>query len=556
MAIKLEEINTLVWRYLNENGFQHTAFLFKTESMVEASDSSVSHLPSGILISLLQKSLLYLQLEKRVNKARSDPNDILHDKILLIESYFPEPSPKPPDENSKEIPSDQPVTLRISSSIASILTIHKQCVFACAFSPNGSLLGTGSEDGTAIIWEMKDGVPIDSKTVGYLVDEENSNQNDQNLATSDVGITSVDFDSTGQYFATGSFDSFIRLYDNQGKFITKMGVSNHNIFTIKFSPSGKYLLSCSDDKTALVWNIPSGNIHCPYMHHTDAILGASWRDDNIFATASADNCIGICHINGQSRLYSGHQNQVTCVAWSYDGKMLASASEDATIRIWKINNAEELFNMPSMPTQPDIKIQPNIPNIQNPHSIQNPQGFQGNQAYPNIQNYPNMPNMPNIQTQIQNMDPSMNIHGYQNYQNIQQPQLQCVSIPSIVLPGHEKGVSCVSWIPQTEGLLVSASQDGTIRLWDAVKAMCLNRISHHTLDIISLACSPDGKYIASGGSDQTIVILDVSKHGELLATFIGSSTVFDIQWDPKGRYIAACFDDSTVAVIPTEDYLK
>lgn len=533
MAISLEDINTLVWRYLNENGFQHTAFLFKSESMVDSSDSSVSQLPSGFLISLLQKSLLYLRLEKRVNKARNDPNDQLHNTILKYEQDFPEPQPKPQDKIDKDVPSNQPVTLRISSSIASILTSHKQCVFSCAFSPNSSLLATGSEDGSTILWSMQEGIPVDSKVVGYLVDD--ANTNDQAMVTSEVGITSIDFDSTGQYFATGSFDSFIRLYDNQGNFLKKMGVPEHNIYAIKFSPSGKYLVSGSDDKAAIVWNIPSGSIHFAYMHHTESVLCVSWRDDNIFATASADNCIGICHINGRSQLFSGHKNQVTAVAWSNDGSMLASASEDATIRIWKIYNADELFNMPHMgSTPPDVKIQPNIINVQNPQNYPS-------QNYSSIQNYPNMPPM---QPQLQ------------NYHNLQQNQMAYCPVSFTVLSGHEKGVSCISWIPNTEGLLVSASQDGTIRLWDAVNGMCLNRIAHHTSDIIALSCSPDGKYIASGGIDQTIDLLDVSKQGELLATFIGSSTVFDIQWDPQGRYIAACFDDSTVAVIPAYTYLN
>ena len=507
MAISLEAINTLVWRYLNENGFQHTAFLFKSESMFDASDSAVSHIPSGSLISLLQKSLQYLKLEKRINKARNDPEDELHDKILEIEAYFPEPQPKLSidSQDTPEFPSDQPISITLSSSIASILTGHKKSVFTCSFSPDGSLLGTGGEDGTTIIWKMRDGTPFDSKIINSPVDDNMADPSSSFLI--EVGIPTAAFDSTGKYFATGSFDSIVRLYTSHGVLIDKLCVHKNMVFSIKFSPSGQYLVSCSADKTAILWSVPDGSLINIYAQYTDTVLDASWRNNNLFATACADNNISLCHINGRIRSFTGHTNQVTAVSWNNNKTILASASEDSTIRLWKIGTDDEIFQMaPSVGTIPGYK--PGYPIPQQP--------------------------MPMNMSQMQYTYP----------------------LQSIPLVGHESGVSCIEWVPNSDKLLVSAAQDFTVRIWDTFKGVCLNTISHHTLDVTTLACSPDGKYIASGSKDQTIDILDARKGGELVATFVGSSSMYDVKWDPSGRHIAVCFDDSTVAVIPTFIYLK
>ena len=100
MAISLDDINVLVWKYLSENGFNHTAFLFKSESMIDASDSQSLQLPSGLLISILQKSLLYIKNEKRLNEAKKNSDDELNKLILSLENQYPEPIPPSQSEET------------------------------------------------------------------------------------------------------------------------------------------------------------------------------------------------------------------------------------------------------------------------------------------------------------------------------------------------------------------------------------------------------------------------------------------------------------------------
>lgn len=506
MAITLESVNTLVWRYLSESGFQHSAFIFQSESMIDSSDSVVSQIPSGMLISILQKSLLYMKLEKIVKAAKRDPDDSLHNRIFEVEDRFPDISQRqietlPPQHNGTNDVHHEPVDIAINAQVAQILHGHQLCVFGCSWSPNGKLLATASADATAIIWEIDSDVKptINIPNINYVNPNINgytnsftnqpvNNFNNYNTSNSfrpgypiatirailgkapeplstKHGITTIDWNSSGTLFATGSFDTLVRIYRPDGSLYSTLQGHRHNVFAVRFNPSGQYIVTCSADKTAILWNVATSQIVHQFIHHTDTILDVAWKDNFIFASASADNTIGICNVNGTDHFLTGHTCHVTAIAWSNDGSLLASASEDKTVRIWKENNE------------------------------------------------------------------------------------------SIILNGHRTGVSCVKWIPHADYLVVSSSQDGAVIVWDARRGQAIHVIERHTKDVISLSVSPCGKYIASGGTDMLIDISSVAT-GERIATITGRSPIFEVQWDPTGRFLAICFDDSTVAIVQSALYLQ
>jgi WD40 repeat protein len=70
----------------------------------------------------------------------------------------------------------------------------------------------------------------------------------------------------------------------------------------------------------------------------------------------------------------------------------------------------------------------------------------------------------------------------------------------------------------------------------------------HTNEVNTVAWSPDGRYIASGSSDQTVQVWD-ARTGSLLVTYKGhSDVVTSLAWSPDGRYIASASWDHTVQV--------
>ncbi|KAG0000676.1 hypothetical protein BGZ80_009350, partial [Entomortierella chlamydospora] len=72
MSVTSEEINYLIFRYLQESGFVHTGFAFQNESHIHKSDYRNANVQPGALVSVLQKGLLYMDLELHVNEDGSE----------------------------------------------------------------------------------------------------------------------------------------------------------------------------------------------------------------------------------------------------------------------------------------------------------------------------------------------------------------------------------------------------------------------------------------------------------------------------------------------------
>ena len=68
MSISADEVNYLIYRYLQENGFSHTAFSFAHESLVSKSTIAYTEVPPGALITFLQKGLEYVGIEEHIGE--------------------------------------------------------------------------------------------------------------------------------------------------------------------------------------------------------------------------------------------------------------------------------------------------------------------------------------------------------------------------------------------------------------------------------------------------------------------------------------------------------
>lgn len=445
MALTTEQVNALVWRYLSESGFEHSAFIFSSEANIEPGDSEDMQIASGALIFFLQRSLLYTTLEKAAKKARRDPDDPSHQNLLRVEERFPDNLPPP----VRRLHSS---SVQITRETAIILEGHRAGVFACKWSPDGTQLATGSADDTVNLWKFQDGVPTHQEMLGVVPDTQSEK----------YGIAGIDWSPSGDYFATGSFDTSVCLYQSSGRLVATLCGHRDNVFTVRFNRSGTLLASASADQSAIVWSVPGRSLIKAFPH-SGTVMDLDWKDDITFATASEDGTVGIMS-NFSWQLLYGHTGHVIAVAWSPGGTYLASGSEDKTVRIW---NAE---------------------------------GFK-----------------------------------------------------SLVLQGHDSGVSCVKWVPRRENVVVSSAQNGQIRVWDVLNGSCLKSYSRHAGEVVSLSISPDGLYVASGGTGDTIDVTNIVT-GEMTVTFRGDSSI-ELQWDPTGRYIAACLGNGNVAVLPMVQYL-
>ena|GEM_PF-1697726 len=90
-----------------------------------------------------------------------------------------------------------------------------------------------------------------------------------------------------------------------------------------------------------------------------------------------------------------------------------------------------------------------------------------------------------------------------------QPQAPAVGTLARVLEGHQGSVLACGWSPDG-GRLVSAGNNGTLRLWDTASGECLAILEDHQGPVLACGWSPDGDRLVSAGDDGTLRLWDAA----------------------------------------------
>ncbi|UCF27099.1 MAG: WD40 repeat domain-containing protein, partial [Chloroflexota bacterium] len=215
-----------------------------------------------------------------------------------------------------------------TGSLQNYLLGHTQWVNGAAFSPDGQLFASASDDASIALWNVSDGSQV------------------RKLAGSIGSISSVDFSPNNLLLAAGSSGGSVGLWqlDNDQLLRTLQGHED-SVTDVQFSPDGRLLASASEDHTLRLWQVSDGSLLHTLRGHSAPVHGLAFSPDGaLLASASSDYTIGMWRVSDGSQVGSlpGHSEAVFDVAFSPDSSLLVSASGDETLRLWRVSDGEPL----------------------------------------------------------------------------------------------------------------------------------------------------------------------------------------------------------------------
>ena len=370
---------------------------------------------------------------------------------------------------------------------------HTDWVLSVAFSLDGTIIASGGADNVIRLW--------DAETHDALGE----------LSGHTDWVRSVAFlDNTR--LISGSADGTVRLWDTQSGASSVLGRHQDAVWGVAASPDERWLVSGGADQRVMLWDTTGDQgLSHSFAEQVEAVSSIAVHGD-LLASANgnpsgtgADNSILLWDIpsGSQRATLEGHQLAVTSISLSADGRRLASASADQSVRIWDVETGQAALSPLAGHTDAVMSVVFN-----NDGTVIASGGF----------------------------DRTIRLWNAQTGAPLNEP-----------LTGHTDAVLSVAF--SSDGtILASAGFDGTVRLWNWATGQALSDpLIGHTDAVTQVVFSPDGNWLASTSRDGTIRLWDLSQQPITSRVLAGHQNwVLSAAFHPSQPLLATGSRDNTI----------